>query len=212
MKGIKFDDFHSWNDFHLILSKKTIGSPEPKTEYIDVPGADGTLDLTEYFGETKYENRTLKFEFSTIVPMSDFLDLFSEIQNALHGKKMKIVLDEDPEYYYIGRVSVNEWNADKNIGKVTIECDCEPYKYRKYKTVLTTTINGEATVLYTNLRKHVVPTFTTTAEINVAFEGNTYSISSGTFTVPEIVFKAGKNLIDYTGTATVTVEYQERGL
>ena len=130
MKGITFGNYHSYRDFGLILSSKVIGSPTPKTELIDIPGGDGALDLTEFFGEVKYNNRTLTFEFSTMVPQSQFMALFSKVQNALHGQKMNITLDEDPEWYYIGRLSIPEWKAQKGIGKLTIVCDCEPFKYR----------------------------------------------------------------------------------
>lgn len=130
MKGITFGEYHSYRDLHLILTEKTIGTPSPKTELIDIPGSDGVLDFTEFFGETKYENRELSFEFSTLVPQSEFMTLFSMVQNALHGKKMMISLDADPEWYYIGRITVSEWKADKRIGLLTIDCDCEPFKYR----------------------------------------------------------------------------------
>lgn len=129
-KGITFGNYHSYRDFGLILSSKVIGAPSPKTEQIDIPGGDGVLDLTEFFGEVKYNNRTLTFEFSTIVPQSEFMPLFSRVQNALHGQKMKITLDDEPEWFYIGRLSVSEWKAEKRIGKLTVECDCEPFKYR----------------------------------------------------------------------------------
>lgn len=130
MKGITFGEYHSYRDLHMILAEKKIGTPSQKTESIDIPGGDGVLDLTEFFGEVKYKNRALSFEFSTLVPQSEFMTLFSMVQNALHGKKMMISLDADPEWYYIGRISVSEWKADKRIGKLTIDCDCEPFKYR----------------------------------------------------------------------------------
>lgn len=88
------------------------------------------LDLTEFFGGVRYNNRTLTFEFSTIVPQSQFMTLFSQVQNALHGQKMHITLDDEPEWYYIGRLSVSEWKADKRVGKLTVTADCEPFKYR----------------------------------------------------------------------------------
>ncbi len=73
-------------------------------------GSETTVERldSESFGEIKYNNRQVSFEFSTIVDQSEFLNLFSEIQNALHGKKMKIILDDDAEFYYFGRVTVNE--------------------------------------------------------------------------------------------------------
>lgn len=213
MKGVKFGNFHSWNDFSLILSDKKIGSPDAKITTVEIPGADGVLDISEYFGDIKYKNRTLSFNFSTIVPQSEFLNLFSTIQNAIHGKRIRIVLDDDPDFYYIGRISVSEWKADKNIGKITVDCDCEPYKYKTNKTVMTFAVTDSATAILSNLRKQVVPQFTSSGAIQIEFGGSTYSISSaGTFTVPEIVLTAGNNEITFTGTANVTVEYQEGGL
>ena len=148
MKGIMFGNYHSYNAFQLILAAKTIGTPSPKTETIDIPGGDGVLDLTEYFGEPKYDNRKLSFEFSSMVIPDDFMSLFSIVQNALHGKKMKITLDDDPGWYYFGRISVSEWKADRNVGKLTIDCDCEPYKYKMQKTVVTTTLDGTTNNIY----------------------------------------------------------------
>ncbi len=79
MKGIRFGNYHSYDDFKLILSQKTIGTPSPKTETIDIPGGDGVLDLTDFFGEVNYNNRILTFEFSSIVPQADFLNQFSKV-------------------------------------------------------------------------------------------------------------------------------------
>lgn len=130
MNAVKFGSYHSFDDLQLILSQKTIGTPSPKVETVEIPGGDGVLDLTEFFDEIKYKNRTLSFEFSTQVPTDQFMEQFSKVQNALHGQKMNISLTEDPDWYYIGRISVSEWKADRNIGKLTIDCDCDPYKYR----------------------------------------------------------------------------------
>jgi hypothetical protein len=148
MKGIMFGNYHSWNDFQLILASKTIGTPSPKTETIDIPGGDGVLDLTEFFGETKYNNRNLSFEFSSMVNPSEFMTLFSMVQNALHGKKMTITLDDDPGWYYIGRISVSEWKTDRNIGKLTIDCDCEPYKLKSEQTSVSVTLDGTSKNMY----------------------------------------------------------------
>ena len=134
MKGVTFGSYHSYDDFNLILSQKIIGTPSPKTNVIDIAGGDGVLDLTEYFGDVKYNNRSISFDFSTTVPQAQFMDLFSQVQNALHGQKMRITLDDDPEFYYVGRISVSEWKTDKSIGKLTIDCDCDPWKFKTKTT------------------------------------------------------------------------------
>lgn len=209
MIGVMFDNFHSFNDFSLILNSKEIEAPSPKTETVDIPGGDGAIDLTEAFGEVKFKNRKIKLNFSTIVPKSQFFDLFSEIQNKIHGQKMKIILDDDPNFWYYGRITVDKWKADKNIGKITVECDCEPYKYKLYKTIRSDIITDSITLVFTNLRKSVIPTITLTASAEIVFDGITYNLSAGTYTSPDIVFTAGNNLMTVTGDTTITVEYQE---
>lgn len=212
MKGVKFDNLHTYNDFSLILSSKKIGVPQPKTELLEVPGADEPIDFTEFFGDVKFDNRKLEFEFTTLVPQTKFMTLFSRIQNALNGKRMKIVLDEDPDFYYSGRVSVKEWLADKSIGKITIECDCDPYKLKKDKTIVSNIVSVEKTVILSNLRKHVVPIFMSSAEIRIEFKGNSYSMSAGEARFPAIVLKEGETELKLKGNSTVTIEYQEGGL
>jgi phage-related protein len=149
MKGITFGNYHSFRDFRLILSpNNAIGTPTPKYELIDIPGGDGMLDFTEAFGEVKYGNRPMSFEFSTMVPQTEFLSLFATVQSALHGQKMKIILDDDPDFYYMGRITVSEWKASRLIGKLTIDCDCEPFKYKAQKTVVSATLDGTSNNLY----------------------------------------------------------------
>lgn len=85
MKGIRFGAFHSYNDLRLILSKKEMGSPAVKVQQVDIPGADGNLDLTDFFGEPKYENVTHRFDFSTSYPQEEFITQYSTIKNKIHG-------------------------------------------------------------------------------------------------------------------------------
>ena len=212
MKGVSFGDFHSYRDFSLILSQKTIGTPSPKTETIDIPGGDGVLDLTEFFGETKYNNRNLSFEFSSIVPQSEFMNQFSHIQYALHGQKMRIVLDDAPEWYYIGRISVSEWKAEKAVGKLTIDCDCEPYRAKLSETVVTAAVDGPETVILTNGGKSVVPTIDITGEVQLTFGVNFYTLAAGRYDLPGVRLVNGENTILLDGAGTATFTYKERGL
>lgn len=213
MKGVKFGNYHSWNDFSLILSQKIIGTPSPKTETIDIPGGDGVLDLTNFFGEVKYNNRNLSFEFSTIVPQSEFMDLFTRVQNALHGQKMQIILDDDSEWQYTGRITVSEWKAEKAVGKLTIDCDCEPYKSRLGDTVIYQMVEGtETMVILPNGRKPVVPIIDITGNINLTFSTNFWALTEGRYELPAVRLVNGDNTILLSGTGTATFSYLERGL
>lgn len=210
MKGVTFGDYHSYDDLSLILNSKEIEAPEPKTETIDIPGGDGELDFTEFSGAIRYKNRKLTFEFSHISAQSTFMDAFSKVQNAIHGKKMEITLDDDPNFYYIGRCTVDKWKADKNIGKITVEVNCEPYKYKQTVTTVTQDISTSGTVSLTNLKKSVVPKISTTAAVTIAWTGGSASLAVGDDQiVPDLVLREGTTEITVTGTATVKFEYQE---
>lgn len=213
MKGVRFGNYHSYDDFNLILSQKKIGTPSPKTEIIDIPGGDGVLDLTEFFGEVKYNNRELSFEFSTMVPQAEFMDLFSRVQNALHGQKIQIILDDDSEWYYVGRITVSEWKAEKAIGKLTIDCDCEPYKTRHGDTVIFQMVEGtETTVILPNGRKPVVPIIDITGNVDLTFGTNFWSLAEGRYELPAVRLVNGDNTVLLNGTGTASFTYRERGL
>lgn len=215
MKGITFGSLHSYNDLKLILTSKEIGSPAVKERKIEIEGADGDLDLTEFFGEPKYENVTHKFEFSTIVPQAQFLSLFSTVKNALHGKKMRIILDGDPLFYYLGRVKVSSFTNEKNIGTISVECDCEPYKYKLAKTVVSVAVSGTQAISLTNGRKRAVPEVLIEADssLNIVYqESNIWDLGSGSYTLPELELTEGENTVTVTGTGTITFTWQEGDL
>lgn len=209
MKGITFGDLHSYRDLKLILIEKEIGAPHVKTKLLEIEGADGSLDLTDFFGEPKYGDVTHKFTFSTIVPRSDFLTQYSNIKNALHGKKLRIILDDDPGFYYVGRCYVSSFTNERNIGTVSIECECEPYKYQLTKTVVTHAVDGTDTIVLTNSRKRAVPTITASAPMTIVFGDGSWAKSAGTFVIPELELFAGANNVTVTGKGTITFTWQE---
>ena len=214
MKGVLFGDKHSYYEWGLILQKKEIEAPEPKINQIELEGRDGVLDLSDFFGEVKYKNRSLSFQFAKKEIVQDgFLALFSVVQNALHGKVMNVILDDDPSYYYRGRVTINEWKSEKNLGQIVIEVDAEPYKYKVQETVAVVELVNESMEVYLpNGRKKVVPTIDITGNINLTFGANYYSLSEGRYILPAVRLEEGENVITVNGTGTATFTYREGGL
>lgn len=214
MKGITFGTLHSYNDLHLILNAKEIGSPQVKTRKIDIEGAHSALDYTDFFGEPTYEDVTHKFQFSTIVPQVQFLAWYSFVKNVLHGKKMQIILDDDPGFYYVGRPHVSSFTTEKNIGMISVEAECDPFKYKVEKTVVKVDISGIETISLTNSRKRAVPevVITTASSIRIEYQGNIWDLGNGSFTLPELELVEGDNPVTLTGTGTITFTYQEGSL
>lgn len=209
MKGVSFHGFHSFRDLHLLMTGKEIGAPEIKRQTIDIAGSDGELDFTDFFGEPKYANVQHQFTFESIRPRNEQLSQYTDIKNKIHGKKGRIILDDDPSFFYSGRCSVSKYTNEKNIGKITVTCDCEPYKYKLTETVVTRAIDGTETVNLTNGRKRAVPTITTTSDMTLSFGGGTWTNRAGTFSIPELELVEGDNFVTVTGNGTISFTWQE---
>lgn len=205
--GVKFGDKHSINDWDLLMVSKSIGDAEPKIIDVDIAGSNGKLDLSEWTGEILYNNRTLAFDFDIYDSPSNWWTLKRQITNYLHGKKLKITLDQDPNYYYVGRCKVTNFSNETTVAHISIECDCEPFAYKK--DVTTKTITGTGTLNLTNGRKKVMPIITSTGSMQFIFEDKTFTVN-GTLQSPDIILKEGDNIIEVIGgTGTLTATYQE---
>ena len=211
MKGIWFDNLHSYSDLNLILSKAEIPPAVAKTNYIDIPGGDGSIDATEAHGEVKYKDRQCKFTLS-VLPSDDFEEKKREVSNLLNGMRCKIVLDKDPDWYWEGRCSVDSYASNKNMHQIVIGAVVKPYKLRIKETSVVYPAHFHNFKTLYNERKKVVPTITTTAKASFSFNGNVYSVDAGTHTILDIQLLQGENrlLISSTGEATVT--YREGAL
>lgn len=130
MRGVTFDNRHTYWDWGLMLAKPPeISAPEPKTHYVDIPGAHGALDLTELLtGKVQYKNRKLALEFITKAGREDWSAIYSDILSELHGQLKEITLDDDPLHHYKGRVTVGDPVRDKKHVTVKITAEVEPFK------------------------------------------------------------------------------------
>lgn len=136
--SITIGEKNTWDDWHLVPTERPVVAPPPiKTEIMELIGGDGFLDLTTNLsGRPTYQNRTGSWEFLVInpgqvpssVPFKSWTALYSDIMAYLHGRKYNVILDDDPAWYYTGRLSVNEWNTGKTNSKIKISYNLEPYK------------------------------------------------------------------------------------
>lgn len=226
MKGITFGTRHSYNDFGMILTSKDISLPEPKLEKVDVLGRDGELDLTDAITDVvKYKNRKLSFEFTIVGSQRRFLKVLEDVSNYLHGSKIRVILDDDPAYYYFGRCMVNKFQTNKRTSTIVIDVDAEPYKMEinsagqrwlwdsfsfKYGVIHINeiTVSGEATFNLVNLKKVVSPTFICSAPMTVTFDSVEYHLKKGEQTVYDIRLKEGNNYVIFKGNGNVTIRYE----
>ena len=208
MYSVNFGVKNSYTDFNLILMPKTRPFPTPKTNYVSIEGRDGDLDLTTSLtGDVKYENISYSLQFYLKDKRTDWETTLLKLTTYLHGKKMNLTFSEDPDWYYVGRYTLNELESDRNVGVISIDCILEPYRLKKVETVKT--IENVGTLLLSNSRKWVMPTITSTSSMQFTFEGKTFTVN-GTLQSPDIILKEGNNAIEViSGTGTLTVTYRE---
>lgn len=226
MNGVKIGDKHSYDDFGLILSSKVISPPKPQLIKVEVPLRDGAIDLTESLtGDVKYKERMITLTFNVIDPVKTWSAKISEIENYLHGKRLKIIFDDDIAFYYIGRVSVNQWTSDKSIGTLVLDCEVEPFKYDILSSAVDwewdifdfeegiinemgeLIIKGELTVSLICRRKRMFPVFTASTAMTVTFDGETYSLKAGEQKIYGIFLCEGENELTFKGNGTISIDY-----
>lgn len=210
----KIDKFNTFIDWDLILTAKDITPPEPKIYNVDIDGMDGSLDLTEALtGGVVYNNRTITAEFWTDHgKRSDRVKLLDTIRQAIHGKKVTIVEPDDPGHYFIGRIAIKAESNNLAFATISIECDCEPYKYALEDTTRTIVVNGvepKDLVINNTGRKTIIPELIVDGSITVNFDGYSTSLTDGTYKIAELKLRNGFNTINISGTGSIMFKYKE---
>lgn len=209
MKGVQFGNKHTYDDWDLVLTNKSLGLPVPKTSSVEVEGADGLIDTSEVLsGEIKFNNRKLEFEFTMTTDYEEYNELITEIANHIHGRKLKITLDEDDDYYYLGRCQINEWSSDKRVGKIVISCDCEPYKYSVRPTTITAKINGTTYVKVVGKRMTVTPIIEVSNDMEIIVDGKSNNLYTNCKNeILDLFIKEGVNTLKFVGNGEVKITY-----
>lgn len=227
MIGVKFNEKHSLDDLGMYLKRKVISAPEIQTNFISVPQRDGKIDLSESLtGLVKYYNRTIDMQFVFHDEFDNYQTKFSEIENYLHGKRMKLIFDDDIDNFYIGRLTVTTSETDKMLGVINISAECEPYKYDLTSSdelwlwdsfdfedgiineFIDVEVDGTETIELIAKRQVTYPTIASDSAMTVEFDGVEYSLSVGENKMYDILLPEGENELIFRGHGTVTIRYR----
>lgn len=211
MVDVSFDGQKAFRDFRMVMTTRNIPLPEPKTYMIDVPGADGSLDLSTALtdGEVKFKNRELTLTFQCLCRPKEFATKIHNFSSKIHGKVMKVIFDDRPTYYFTGRCTITEVNTESYPATVTVTVDAEPYLLNVDEDVQTFTFSGEygTDVDLSGDEMNVVPIITVSKDMTVVFGTREYSLFSGDNVIPDLVCK-GDSVTDLTfkGSGAVTIK------
>lgn len=137
IQSITFGDKNTWDDWKILPTERPVfAPPKPKTTYIDIPGGNGALDLSEPLtGYPIYENRTGSFTFRVMNDYVEWHERYTEIMEYLHGRSMNAILADDPNYFYKGRFTVDSWASGDTWSQITIGYTVDPYKWSVLSSV-----------------------------------------------------------------------------
>ena len=213
MSDIRFGTKWAHADYGLIVAPYAIPMPEPQTNFVDIPGRDGALDLSEAFGIVRYADRIISLTLYARAPFDALTSVFAA---DVHGRRMNVIFDRDPTFYYDARVTLVDVERHVGYCELSLECRAKPYKLEHFETTITFLPAGNATVTLTNTRMPVVPTITVSAEMTLTFTiagvGYTINLAAGSHIVPSLVLTDGETEIDITGTGSITFTYRKGAL
>ena len=132
MGKVTIDGKESQESYGLVLTEAVIGQPELETVIISVPGRSGALDCTEkLFGGPVYKNRTITLTFKTRQKLAEttWPELQTKLSSLWHGQTKRIIFDDDPLYFYKGRLDIKSFTVEGPLWTIKVEADCKPHKY-----------------------------------------------------------------------------------
>lgn len=148
----------------ISATRPQIPPPAQKTYYQEVPYSNSKIDLSTLgLDDAVFENREGSFEFiiensqntgflttkrrvndgnaMTLLSIPDGKDTiwdwdttYSTVMNYIQGETRKIVLEDDPAFYYIGRTEVEDISSEEHFTKLNIKYDVEPFKKMRFST------------------------------------------------------------------------------
>ena len=208
-----FGEFNSFLDWDLILTAKDLTPPEPKTYYVEIDGMDGSLDLSESLsGGVVYKDRTFKANFWTDHgKRADRVDLLQEIRSAIHGKKIHIIEPDDPDHHLVGRLKITGESNNLAYAEIQVEANCEPYRYDNESTVRHVILEPDPVdiVIHNRGSKVLTPNVTVTGSVELSFKDGNVSLEAGSYKISDLKLYQGVNVVQASGSGSVTFEYTE---
>jgi phage-related protein len=227
---------HTYRDFGLYPSEVNMPDPpDVQKNFIQVPGMNGSLDVTEALdGRVHYEDREYSQKYLDLNGRPNMHARYSALQNYIHGKHMRMILDDDPEYYYEGRFEIGDPGPNNHKNTLQIKATLKPFKYSVYTTLedwLWDPFSFEDGVIreYRNLQIEnntdivivgsempVVPVIIVESEngdgMDLLYKGTLYHLQDGRNRIVTMTLDASEQTFRFTGLGIVSVEFREGSL
>lgn len=227
--GETFDTLKDWG--LAIGNNDYIGEPEQETNFVNVPGASGLLDMTEVLIDRPiYKSRPLHIVLGGKNPRNKWDSIISKIRNQIDGQIVKITFSNDLYHYWRGRAKVSNYDRTWSVGTFEINIpSAEPYKYEvdsSYEPWIWDSFSFEEGIIrYLGLveinnseivipagNMYTVPVFeieTVTTNLSVEVNGITYNLAKGKNRYPEILVGGNEDVtLKFAGIGTGYIKYR----
>lgn len=232
--GIKImtgnDTFHT-SELGLKMTAFNIPQPAPKTTYIEVPHSSVNLDLTEVLGAVTYDSReNVTFTFVIMNDFNKWAVIVQEIANRIHGKKCKVIVDNDLSHYYVCRLEIDPAKSKRAVGTITISGKADAYKYDLFSSdeewewdpfdfetgvirdMIDVHITDESkTLIITGATKEQTPVFIVkeTNKLSFTYQNRVYDLSkAGEYRFPALKVSENDVMLLFTGTGILSVRFR----
>lgn len=229
--SVTIGEKNTWKDWKLIPGvRPSFSPPLPKTNFLELPGGNGTIDLSESLtGYPLYEDRTGSWQFVLADQEIPFQDIYSEILNYLQGRHFKATLEDDRYFHYEGRFWVNEEQSAPEYSMIVIEYQVNPYKleptssnepwlwdpfdfkYGVIRNFENLSIEEYLTVILPTTQMPVSPLIRANEDgiaVTINGGGGTYKLNKGVNLIPTLVVHEKEITVTFTGNGTVSIDYQ----
>lgn len=225
--------YHSKDDYNLIMTNKQISTPVPETHYVEVPGRNGAIDMSDIItGTTKFKPRTITLSFFSPKHVAEWELEATTIRNQICGRSCNIVFDDDLAFKWIGRVTSVECAYEGRNETIQIVAEVDPFKRNVTSSaepwlwdpfdfdlgIINETadvpISGSGTITITASQQWTNPTVSVTADMTMVFRNSanetttkTLYAADGSVVLYDCIIKEGDNTFTFTGTGNVTINY-----
>lgn len=125
--------YDSVTDWGMTLTHCDEQKPAPKFERIDVPGTNGSVDVSAALsGDIPFEDRTVELTFFKLCADHDAAyALAGDVAAAVHGKQMQLQTPDaytDGNTWYTGDVEITECRFEDRGCEVDVRAVCSPFR------------------------------------------------------------------------------------
>ena len=126
-------------DYGMLLKTYDADPPEPRMNFVTIEGRDGDVDFSDWTGVIRFDSREVR------VSLRDMQGNADTLIAIINGRRVKLWFDDEPRWYYTGRVTGIQTNrfTRHHVTDIDITVTCEPYRLSFIPSRIEKTLTNE---------------------------------------------------------------------